>query len=171
MPALTPARALDLLDHIERLRAEEPRGPGWRVALEIGGRTYERHFPDREDAVDALRDAVAWRNETIRRMNAQQARLRVHSAEGHEQSLGVSVTTTSTGGTTYRVAVASLPAVGDHPRRRRVRSIDKYGYEEALRQCSEFRFEGMRERFGDAYPYASTDELLADVLDVEGVAA
>lgn len=166
MPALTPARDLDLLDHIER-RMPGTKGAGWRVAVEHGGRTFERNFPDRGDGVEALRRAVEWRDQTINAINAQQGRLRSAGSDG--PSTGVGIINTSTKGVTYRVAVAYLPAVEGGKPRRRVRSIDKYGYEEALRQCAQIRFDFMREHFGDAYPYDSAEDLVADVLAAQAV--
>ena len=166
MPALTPARDLDLLDHIER-RMPGTKGAGWRVAVEHGGRTLTRNFPDRGDGVEALRRAVAWRDQTISAINVQHGRLRSAGSDG--PSTGVGIINTTTKGVTYRVAVAYLPAVDGGKPRRRVRSIDKYGYQEALRQCAQVRFDFMRDHFGDAYPYGSVEELVADVLAAQAV--
>ena len=164
--ALTPVPDLDVLDHLTRLRSGEPRGPGWRVAVEHGTACYERHFPDRGDPIEALRRAVAWRDETVGSVNASRGQRR---RAAREAALGVRIETTRRGQTDYRVAAATLPKHGGHPRRRISRSVDRYGYRGALRQAAEWRFRGMRERYGDDYPYESAAELLDDVLAAEGV--
>lgn len=165
MPALTPASDLDILDHVTRLRSGQG-GPAWAVSVSYGGRDYARRFLDRGDPLAALADAVAWRDETVTQINLSHGR---RGAARQRADLGVRVTTTRKGEWAYPVVIATVPESGDLPRKRHVRSIDKYGYEEAIRLACQLRFEGMRERFGDEYPYASADELAADVLTAEGV--
>lgn len=164
MPALTPASDLDVLDHITRLRSGQG-GPAWAVSITYGGRDYTRRFLDRGDPLAALADAVAWRDETVTGINLSHGRRRARP----RADLGVRVTTTRKGEWAYPVVIATVPEGDGHPRKRYVRSIDKYGYEEAIRLACQLRFDGMRERFGDEYPYASADQLAADVLAAEGV--
>ena len=164
MPALTPASDLDVLDHVARLRSGEG-GPAWAVSIPYGGRDYARRFLDEGDPLAALARAVAWRDETVTRINLSHGRRRARP----RADLGVRVTTTRKGEWAYPVVIATVPEGDGHPRKRYVRSIDKYGYDEAIRLACQLRFDGMRERFGDGYPYASADELAADVLAAEGV--
>ena len=168
---LTPARDLDVLDLVERVRPDPGPGrrrPGWRVTVETPGRTLDRLFRDADHGspYDALRAAVEWRDAAVSRTNKSARAVRPPQADG---SLGVRLRTSTTRGNEYPVAVADLPATGDAPRTKRVRSVDRYGPVEALRQCAAFRFEGMKARYGDAYPYATADDLLADVLAAEGL--
>ena len=171
-PPLRPARELDALDHVERVPRGEPKGPSWRVRLEYGGRVHERHFRDSAhgSAPASLAAAVEWRDGFVTRINNAEGGLRSARTGDRPQALGVWIGPQTVGDHTYRVARSAIPATDDEPRRVRSRSIDKYGPVEALRQCAEFRFEGMKERYGDAYPYDSADDLLADVLAAEGIA-
>lgn len=163
MPAITPARDLDVLDHITRVPPGEGRHSGWSVSIETEGRTYQRHFPDKGQAVAALQRAVDWRDETVHRVNRQHGRI---ERDGVGVELGVRVSMQGR----YEAAVATLPATADGKRQRVVRTINAHGYHEAIRQACQFRFDGMRERLGDDYPFATVEDLIAAVTEAEGVA-
>ena len=171
MPALTPARDLDVLDLVERVRPGDGRRPGWRASVAHGDRAASRLFRDADhgSAGAALDAAAAWRDETVSRLNHAARSVQPATDDG-AGSLGVRLRTQTSRGHTYPVAVADLPATETEARTKRVRSVDKYGPVEALRQCAAFRFDGMKARYGDAYPYDSVDDLLADVLAAEGLA-
>jgi hypothetical protein len=167
MPALTPARDLDVLDHISRDRGEGRYArSGWRVAIAYGGRTYEKTFADGSDPYRALADAVAWRDQTVNEINTSHARRR-SALDESRPALGVRVTTSRSKGHEYPVVVATLPELGGHKRSRFVRSIDAHGLDDALRQACAWRHAGMRERYGDEYPFETADDLLAAVQDAE----
>ena len=172
VPALTPARDLDVLDHVTRDPAKgSKRRPGWRVAVSHGNKAHERFFRDLDHGspYDALRAAVEWRDSLVNRLNHQARGLRSVEPGTPSRPLGVQFQTRESNGHTYRVAVADLPPTDTKGRRKRVRSVDKYGPVEALRQCAQARFDAMRDLYGDEYPYTSADQLLTDVLAAEGV--
>lgn len=154
---MTPTRDLDALDHIQRLPVGSGR-PGWTVTIEAGKENYSCHFPDRGDAPDALRNAIVWRDGEVNRLSAQRGQLLGSSG------LGIRVTTSSTNGIEYLVVQAELPATGSRKKERITRSIAKHGLEGAVSQAAQFRFDGMRERYGDEYPFESAEDLAQAVL-------
>lgn len=163
MPALTPVRDLDVLDHITRVPSGSGKHAGWSVSIGAGGQTFESHFPDKGDPFAALQQAVAWRDETVNRLNRKSGWI------GREGGVELGVRIGMQGG--YEAAIGTLPATGDTKRQRIVRTISKHGYDEAIRQACQFRFDGMRQRQGDDYPFESVEELIAAVKEAEAVPA
>lgn len=164
MPAFKPTTKLDALDYITR----HPVGshhPGWDVSIEFAGHRFHKRFKDRGDAPAALAQAISWRDEQIQTINTRAGQALSSGKDG--TGFGVRITTSTTGGIEYDVVKAQVPAVGAHEKKRIVRSISKYGLDDAVAQCARFRFDGMRERYGDEYPFESAEELAQAVLDAQ----
>ena len=148
------------LDHVARV--ERPgEGGGWRS--QPTDSRPERFFPDRDHGSPgaALDAALAYRDGTP--ALAPEGKRRADAA--HSLVAGVRLVEVASRGETYpavRAEVRVPDGKGATRRKTITRSVARYGLDDALRQAVEFRFRHMKAIHGDAFPYASSSDLLAE---------
>lgn len=130
------------LKYIHRIEFD---GWGWRVLVQRTPHTEWRYFPDGPGGpFESLRAAIAWRDETWRRMGPAQHARRRGSKPSATGVVGVSREVVRQDGRVYEKYRAAWQDA-DGQVRRRTFSVDRYGEAEARRRAQRARREGVAE--------------------------
>jgi hypothetical protein len=144
MPRRGRARHLPkvTLKYIHRI---EFSGWGWRVLVNRAPHQEWRFFADGADGpFESLRSAIAWRDETWRRLGPAAHARRRGSRPSTTGIVGVSHEVTRQDGRVYEKYRAAWLDADGHPRKRTF-SIDRFGEAEARRRAARARRDGVAE--------------------------
>lgn len=139
-------RARDLpkvtLKYIHRVELD---GWGWRVLITRAPRQEWRFFSDGADGpFDSLRAAIAWRDETWRRLGPSAHARRRGPRPSVTGLVGVTREVVRRNGRVYEKYRAAWLDADDQPRKRTF-SIDRYGEQDARRRAARARRDGVAE--------------------------
>ena len=161
------------LDGIERVEPARGVRPGWRVTVHRPGPPGRARAPETQFFGDtthgspgaALDAALAWRDEAAERLRRTAPKVFRQVRDDAENALlpGIHLQRSRHGDRTYLSVRTSVQTPEGQQRAFR-RSIGRRSAEDALRDVARFRFEHMRRLHGDAFPYASADDLYREAL-------